>query len=142
VYSFENLLICVQLWSGTHFILCSCFSYILAKYFSAWSIKVLLLCPLSKKKLELTHETGTQYFLAGAMKSRVLQDNKVHDNDDEVVSTGEWFGCSTVPTPGKFNFSYFCHMVHVRGRVLWPYPKSGKMRFRPYLLSGASTLNA
>ncbi|KUJ12833.1 uncharacterized protein LY89DRAFT_622845 [Mollisia scopiformis] len=37
---------------------------------------------------------GTQYFLAGAIRTNVA-----HDPDD-VITTSEWFGCSTVPTPG------------------------------------------
>lgn len=38
---------------------------------------------------------GTQYFLAGAMRVRPPRDDL-----DDVMATGEWFGCSTVPTPG------------------------------------------
>jgi hypothetical protein len=37
---------------------------------------------------------GTQYFLAGAVRTGKVE------SDEEVIATGEWFGCQTVPTPG------------------------------------------
>jgi hypothetical protein len=39
-------------------------------------------------------DRGTQYFLAGAVRTGQV------DSDEEVITTGEWFGCQTVPTPG------------------------------------------
>ncbi|KAE9378835.1 hypothetical protein N431DRAFT_148177 [Stipitochalara longipes BDJ] len=39
-------------------------------------------------------DRGTQYFLAGAVRTGQV------DTDEEVITTGEWFGCQTVPTPG------------------------------------------
>ncbi|KAF8854647.1 hypothetical protein BDZ45DRAFT_656420 [Acephala macrosclerotiorum] len=42
-------------------------------------------------------DRGTQYFLAGALRVGSEQ----HDTSDvDVLTTGKWFGCSTVPTPG------------------------------------------
>ncbi|PMD36870.1 hypothetical protein L207DRAFT_90676 [Hyaloscypha variabilis F] len=39
-------------------------------------------------------DRGTQYFIAGAVRTGQV------DTDEEVITTGEWFGCQTVPTPG------------------------------------------
>ncbi len=45
---------------------------------------------------------GIQYFLAGALRVAGEEDS------DSAVTLGEWFGCSTIPTPGG--------LCEVRGR--------------------------
>ncbi len=45
---------------------------------------------------------GIQYFLAGALRVADEEDS------DSVITLGEWFGCSTIPTPGG--------LCEVRGR--------------------------
>lgn len=87
--------------------------------------------PRSKSQARLTFipgTQGTQYFLAGAIKSRVF-DNKPYEDDDkdDVVSQGNWFGCSvrslsiSVRDKGRGELSRFGNGACLNSRALETY---------------------
>ena len=85
----------------------------IAKLFAAWLTEV---CePLPKLGTCLKFNLlGTQYFLAGAVRTRAPRDDA---DIDDVITTGEWFGCSTVPTPGGLCEVLNPHNPQVESRI-------------------------